>query len=171
MNEHDEKQLTVFRHFFDTAAGHYYRTVTGTSPTPTEIQLHQAERTREEFILAFGIFPDEATILSRAEAKWKSYDPSRPFSELSNDTRTRRLRTAKLELATFDEELYRRLADATARETIGVGLDGIRSDEIREGWVRAAEVSLHVPPRFWDESYLVQNERGMRAMLDGKAKT
>jgi hypothetical protein len=166
MDERDAKELAVFRCFFERSAGHGSRmTMEGTHRTEGEIAQYNAKGTREEFILAFGNFPDEATILARAEAKWSAYDPSRAFADIPESIRDRWLRVAKFELVSFDEDLYRRLADATARATVGIGLDAIQSDDIREGWVRSAEISLHVPPRFWDEQYLVQNERGMRKML------
>jgi hypothetical protein len=172
MDERDAKELAVFRCFFERSAGHGSRmTMVGTHRTKAEVQQDKAERTREEFILAFGDFPDEPTILARAETKWRAYDPSRELTELPQVVLETWIRRAKLELVTFDEDLYRKLADATARATVGCGLDDISSDNIREGWIRAAEIALHVPPRFWDEQYLVQNERGMRNMLDDAKRT
>jgi hypothetical protein len=169
MNERDVKDLKVFRYFMSEARGHCGEP--SDRPHPKLIQRYEAESLRERLILKLGTFPDDAIVYEHAKKRFDSRPVRCPMSdktfdgELEPGTRESWVRAARLVLVSFSDDSYRRLADATAQETVRVRLDEIKSDGIRNGWILAAEVALHVPVKLWDDQSVEQNLRGMHRLL------
>ena len=169
MNDRDTKDLEVYRRFMNDAHGH--RDVHSDKPTAIDRAIQEAERLRKMTILKLGTFPDDSVIVEHAKRRFEhrvisSLSPTVAFDELDPGTRECWIRASRIALASFSDEAYRRLADATARKTIGHGLDEILYDNISDGWIRSAEVALHVPAKLWDTQCVRQNVAGMKALLE-----
>ena len=167
MNERDAKELAVFRRFMSDARGHV--DAFADRPSTHDVTIGEAEELRERLILKLGTFPDDEVVHEHAKERFACRGvqmTNKTFDELEPVMRGRWIRSSKLALATFSDNAYRRLANATTKAAIGMELDAIRTKYVREGWVRAAEVALHVPAKLWDEPYVRQNSRGMKALLE-----
>ena len=169
MNDRDTKDLEVFRRFMSGARGHGNRY--SDERTSLDRAIEEAERLRQMTILKLGTFPDDSVIVEHAKRQFamrviSSLSLTIVFDELDPGTRECWIRASRIALVSFFDEAYRRLADATARRTIGHGLDEILYDNIRDGWIQAAEVALHVRAKLWDTQYIRQNIAGMTALLE-----
>lgn len=135
MNDRDSKDLAVFRHFVNNARGHVDDR--SDRPTARDMSIYEAESLRERLILKLGIFSDDTIVYEHAKERFAQRGASlsgNTFDELEPGIRGSWIRSSKLAIATFSDDSYRRLADTTAKEIIKVGLDGIQTEHIRDGW-------------------------------------
>jgi len=161
MNKRQEQDFEAYCKFFKCADGHVSQDA---SPTRRESR-RRVDSLREQMILRFGEIPieDEALVLASAtEDAMRAI--GREWDDLSQSVRESWVRAARVRLASIPNDVYSRLADASAIEQVGKSIHDM-SKNIADNWIRAARIAIHTPARFWDECYVDQNRRGMEKLL------